>query len=690
MRKTLRQVLFSLLLTGYVVSGHAQNVPHRDTIEIVDLFEQILEYSSENKGSESYLDNEEFIQPEVEGIDATDEINLDDVSPADPGESDIDDLMGDEFDLGEIGEDIGDDIGLGDDDMMGLLGDDTGLGTTSTDPIDDIDWSEELENQGELDVELPGDESQDIGLPIEDLGDYDQSSLSENLSFDEFIVKDKFISFKSLKSGGLIEGFDFGGSKNLRDLFLEKAKTEVVDGETYLIIEPLVTFQNCVFEGDLKPFQFIHFTKGLALADCFSIQHASFKIKNIVAEKLNLTFTNNDGFVPDHALTISDCDIRDGLDINISQINNLEIIKTKVKNSFFIYHSGMELDMIISECEFWLDKKGAFGDVSQRDSLGLTLPLTDFIIDNFSSKDPIDELFLQNCKFVGEIDAYFTIDGNYGNLVVENNLFTSSLELNCNIEGELRVRKNKFLAHLFIGSLKFSEKYNVLPYREIKGHKLAILQRLGNQSIYRVYTASSEKELKDLDAFEDLIRVYQTLHNKYKEIGARVSSNNSYAEMKAIETRRWKQVYSEDRKFETLFRWQLNVFLAYFTDYGTNPAKAVLESFIWILGFALIYIFFPSQWDMSSRNMLIKRFGDLFSSREHREKSVLSNITYVLFISFIHILNAVTLSMNAFTTLGFGDIPAQGIARYMCIIEGFIGWFFLSIFSVSMINQVLG
>ena len=52
--------------------------------------------------------------------------------------------------------------------------------------------------------------------------------------------------------------------------------------------------------------------------------------------------------------------------------------------------------------------------------------------------------------------------------------------------------------------------------------------------------------------------------------------------------------------------------------------------------------------------------------------------------------NALMLSINTFTTLGFGDIPIKGLTRYLAIIEGFIGWFMLSIFSVSLISQLLG
>jgi hypothetical protein len=51
--------------------------------------------------------------------------------------------------------------------------------------------------------------------------------------------------------------------------------------------------------------------------------------------------------------------------------------------------------------------------------------------------------------------------------------------------------------------------------------------------------------------------------------------------------------------------------------------------------------------------------------------------------------NALTLSLNAFVTLGYGEIEAQGIARYLAVFEGLIGWFLLSIFSVSLISQIL-
>jgi hypothetical protein len=60
-------------------------------------------------------------------------------------------------------------------------------------------------------------------------------------------------------------------------------------------------------------------------------------------------------------------------------------------------------------------------------------------------------------------------------------------------------------------------------------------------------------------------------------------------------------------------------------------------------------------------------------------------ISYFLF----RMMNALMLSLNAFSTLGFGEVPVKGLARYLTVIEGFVGWFLLSIFSVALISQIL-
>lgn len=47
------------------------------------------------------------------------------------------------------------------------------------------------------------------------------------------------------------------------------------------------------------------------------------------------------------------------------------------------------------------------------------------------------------------------------------------------------------------------------------------------------------------------------------------------------------------------------------------------------------------------------------------------------------------ISINAFSTLGFGQLPLQGLTKYIAIIEGLFGWFTLSLFSITFVNILL-
>ena len=64
-------------------------------------------------------------------------------------------------------------------------------------------------------------------------------------------------------------------------------------------------------------------------------------------------------------------------------------------------------------------------------------------------------------------------------------------------------------------------------------------------------------------------------------------------------------------------------------------------------------------------------------------------IFYVTYLIIVRALNSIILSINAFSTLGFGQIPVRGFTKYLAIIEGFVGWFLLSVFIVSLLNQMM-
>jgi hypothetical protein len=120
--------------------------------------------------------------------------------------------------------------------------------------------------------------------------------------------------------------------------------------------------------------------------------------------------------------------------------------------------------------------------------------------------------------------------------------------------------------------------------------------------------------------------------------------------------------------------------------YGTDPARAILISIYIVVLFGIFFFFFPSDWDTTSKAALLSNYRDFI---EKNEKGYWKPFLALSKGFFISLVNAITLSLNAFITLGFGNIPTHGVARYFCVLEGFIGWFLLSIFTVALINQTL-
>jgi hypothetical protein len=199
-------------------------------------------------------------------------------------------------------------------------------------------------------------------------------------------------------------------------------------------------------------------------------------------------------------------------------------------------------------------------------------------------------------------------------------------------------------------------------------------------------TGEHDKEIPDGDLFRELMGIYSSFINVFKTKSDMESYNACFIQIKELQSKRLKYLYESSPTFEKYFRWKLSELLRFYVRYGTDPARAIVISIYIIICFGVFFFFFPSDWDVTSKKRLIENFRD-FSQKN--EKGYVKPFFVLLWGFIISLINAVTLSLNAFITLGFGNIPTHGIARYFCVLEGFLGWFLLSIFTVAMINQVL-
>lgn len=157
------------------------------------------------------------------------------------------------------------------------------------------------------------------------------------------------------------------------------------------------------------------------------------------------------------------------------------------------------------------------------------------------------------------------------------------------------------------------------------------------------------------------------------------------------------QYFRSEQRLEDFYTKTYSEDLKAFDDYKSEMKESRMDipSFIIFLGKPL-YWFSVIRYKLLSfiyrrTELLHGRWIDLKTSRKFFVGTTvfISVMVYLFFLSLVRALNAVVLSVNAFSTLGFGTIPVKGASRYITILEGFLGWFLLSIFSVSLISQMI-
>ena len=147
------------------------------------------------------------------------------------------------------------------------------------------------------------------------------------------------------------------------------------------------------------------------------------------------------------------------------------------------------------------------------------------------------------------------------------------------------------------------------------------------------------------------------------------------------------EVYLEDQQEELM---QYDEFKSVVESYGKTVPKffaiTALPLYKWAVSGTRLSASFLKRID------IMKGTWQDLPAHQRFWKSILlvsAFLVAIVYDIFIKMLNALMLSINTFTTLGFGEIPIKGLPRYLAIVQGFIGWFMLTIFSVSLISQLL-
>jgi len=432
-----------------------------------------------------------------------------------------------------------------------------------------------------------------------------------------------------------------------------------------------IKFLNCIFEGDIM---------------ITSSEINRMQLENCVAKHMS----------------VADATFNDYCVLQLNRFQNLSIKRTAFFGvNWFI--NEIETDIDIERCVFHPTKNGC---IIEADSIGYSRPIHNNLQLSIASMNHSFTPFLQihDCEFLsGPSINKVNIQADLTELVIDDNLFQSSIDMHSSsVEKRLIFHDNTIENYVGFNDVIFTEFFNMLEWDQFAGNKLCIFEdtpleiikdcpnNFGFTKIYDdkavLYLAENFEELENQNSYRLLISIYQRLTNIYKSNGDIKSGNGCYSEMKDVQSRMLKHRFSNHRTFDNFFRWKLAQLLKVYVNYGTDPARAITIS-VWVVFiFGIFYFFFPSEWDVASKSKLIGDFQKFVHRNDQGYYRPLLSLVYGFVIS---LLNALTLSLNSFVTLGFGNIPTKGLARYICIIQGFIGWFLLSIFTVALINQVL-
>lgn len=197
----------------------------------------------------------------------------------------------------------------------------------------------------------------------------------------------------------------------------------------------------------------------------------------------------------------------------------------------------------------------------------------------------------------------------------------------------------------------------------------------GIRLIGRIYLDWNENNVKHLiDSQENTSKrekaeQYRILKENFNVTGQYSDEDKSYVEFKRYELKADLENAIRKNPISRIWQYPNYVFQWVIFDkvglYATNPLRVLFSMVIGYLFFTLLYVVLP--YFMNTR--IVSSLGD---------PDQLSKIK----VAFYH--SAIT-----FLTIGYGDYYPSGIIRGLSSLEGFVGLFLMSYFTVAFVRKIL-
>jgi hypothetical protein len=196
----------------------------------------------------------------------------------------------------------------------------------------------------------------------------------------------------------------------------------------------------------------------------------------------------------------------------------------------------------------------------------------------------------------------------------------------------------------------------------------------GARLIGRIFIDWRENKVKNLitgqsnTSVRDKSEQFRILKENFYITGQYSDEDAAYVQFKRHEMKADLKQNMQNNKWNALWAYPTHALKWLIFDrvglYATDPVRVLISMFFSYLFFALLYFILP----LIANTKIISSMGDTGLSS--------------LKVAFYH--SAIT-----FLTIGYGDYYPEGIIRWFCGIEGFVGLFLMSYFTVAFVRKIL-
>lgn len=269
------------------------------------------------------------------------------------------------------------------------------------------------------------------------------------------------------------------------------------------------------------------------------------------------------------------------------------------------------------------------------------------------------------------------------NLVMDNSIFG---------KGELSFHQSKitiislkschldYYVDLRVNECEFMDLSDTIvrDILDLKPHKTTVRVKELNFSnlrlIGRIFIDWKENNVKQLinsqntTTTQEKAEQFRILKENFYATGQYSDEDKAYVEFKRKERKAKLQSSIKKNKWNSLWAYPSDAFQWLIFDkvglYGTDPVRVLSSMVVSYLFFAIMYFILP----FISDSRIVSSMGNTGFSE--------------LKTAFYH--SAIT-----FLTIGYGDYYPEGIIRWLCGLEGFIGLFLMSYFTVAFVRKIL-